>query len=126
METQFLSMKMHIGYLRSLEESARVRAACIAYLQRYLIYFYPEHQALMREAQELAAALGGKLENPRLPTKYQWIQKLFGWEFGKRIWVLLPKMKESLKQQCDKALFQIEARKLTKQSRQGAVSRSPA
>src|SRR5437016_1474407 len=42
MEAQFVSMQLHIGYLRSLEDSERVRAACVTYLQNWLPNFYPE------------------------------------------------------------------------------------
>jgi len=38
----FLSMQLHIGYLRALEESERTRAACLNYLQRRFFRFYPE------------------------------------------------------------------------------------
>src|SRR5262249_36099872 len=41
LEAMFLSMQLHLKYIRSLEDSPRVRAACIAYLQEWLIYFYP-------------------------------------------------------------------------------------
>ena len=30
----WLSMQLHIGYLRSLEDSPRTREACVAYMQR--------------------------------------------------------------------------------------------
>jgi len=39
MEAQFISMELHIGYLRSLENSERVRAACVTYLQNWLPNF---------------------------------------------------------------------------------------
>src|SRR2546425_6121518 len=51
-QSQFLSMKIHIDHLRSLEDSPRVRSACIKYLQRYLLYFYPERSDIVREARE--------------------------------------------------------------------------
>jgi glycosyltransferase involved in cell wall biosynthesis len=111
MESQFLSMKMHIGYLRSLEDSSRVRSACVKYLQRYLLYFYPERSDIVREAQELAASLGGQLATPSLPWKYNWIQKLFGWNLAKRAWVSLPRFRESFPRHWDKFLFSIENRK---------------
>jgi len=36
MEAQFVGMKLQIGYLRSREDSERVRAACVTYLQTSL------------------------------------------------------------------------------------------
>lgn len=83
--SQFLSMRLQVDNLRSLEDSERVRAACLNYLQIRFLRFYPEHIAFVNELQRLAASLGGQLEVPRLPRKYLWIQKLVGWRMVKRI-----------------------------------------
>src|SRR4029453_1872036 len=45
--SQFLSMQLHGGYVRSLEDSERVRAACLNYLQRRFHRFYPERIAFV-------------------------------------------------------------------------------
>jgi hypothetical protein len=111
-EAQWVSMKLHIRYLQSLEDSPRVREACIKYLQRYLLYFYPERPDLVSQAQEMAASLGGRLENPKLSWKYSWIQKLFGWELGKRAWLRLPCFREALARNWDKTLFLLEGHNL--------------
>src|SRR5207247_1005705 len=63
-EAQFLSMKLQIGYLRAREDSDRVRAACVNYLQSWLPNFYPDRLDLVQEAQQLAASLGGRLSLP--------------------------------------------------------------
>src|SRR5262249_27206652 len=44
LEAQWLAMQMHIKYLQSLEDSNRVRAACVRYLQNWFPHFYPEHK----------------------------------------------------------------------------------
>jgi glycosyltransferase involved in cell wall biosynthesis len=82
--SQFLSMQLHVGYLRSLEDSERVRAACLSYLQIRFINFYPERAAFVEQLQQLAATLGGRLEAPLLPWKYSCMQKVFGWRMVKR------------------------------------------
>src|SRR5215475_4089867 len=41
-DSLLLSMKLHIKYLRSLEDSERVRRACLTYLQNWYDNFYPE------------------------------------------------------------------------------------
>ena len=51
---------LHIRYLRWLEDSPRVRAACVAYLQNWLPLCYPIRPDLVKQAEELAARLGGK------------------------------------------------------------------
>ena len=56
------SMKLHIQYLRSLEESERVRKACLTYLQTWSDQFYPERPDMFAELQALAAELQGRLE----------------------------------------------------------------
>jgi glycosyltransferase involved in cell wall biosynthesis len=84
-ESQWLSMEMHIRYLRSLEDSDRVRAACLQYLQNWLIYFYPERPDLVAKIHSAALELGGELETPQLKWKYSWIATLFGWRLAKMI-----------------------------------------
>jgi glycosyltransferase involved in cell wall biosynthesis len=83
-EAQFLGMRLQIGYLLSLEESARTRAACLNYLQTWLPFFYPEMPRIVEESQQLAATLGGQLHIPRLSWKYAWIQRAFGNDAAKR------------------------------------------
>lgn len=108
MEAQFLSMRMHIAYLRSLEDSPRVRAACVQYLQNWLIVFYPERMDIVREADRLAVDLGGRLETPRLSWKYGWVRALFGWGAAKRTQVFMRHLKAAVLRQWDKMLFRFE------------------
>ena len=111
MDSMFLAMQLHIAYIRSLEESERVRAACVKYLQDWLITFYPERPDLVKEAQQLAATLGGRLEAPRLSWKYAWIQKSGGWPLAKRALMLMPRCKWSVIRSWDRALSRFESRK---------------
>ena len=108
-ESLLLSMKLHIQYLRSLEQSERVRKACLAYLQlRYSNVFYPDRPDLMQEAQQLAGMLGGRLQPPKLFWKYLWIQKLFGFAAAKRVRNRWNQYKSSVMRSWDKALFRLE------------------
>jgi glycosyltransferase involved in cell wall biosynthesis len=111
-EAQWLSMQMHVDYLRSLEDSQRVRDACVKYLQNWLGFFYPERLDLVKQAEEMARNLGGQLVAPQLSWKYSWIEALFGRQWAKRAQVLLPGVRWSLERFRDKALFHIESRKL--------------
>ena len=86
-EAHFLSMRLHIEYIRSLEDSARVRAACVTYLQNWLIDFYPERPDIVDQARELAAELGGRLEDPRFSWKYDWLSAIGGPGLAKRVQV---------------------------------------
>jgi glycosyltransferase involved in cell wall biosynthesis len=111
MVAQWRSMELHIRYIRSLEESQRVRDACLTYLQNWLVFFYPHRPDLVKQAEDMAESLGGKLQPPPLSWKYSWIAALFGREKARRAQVALPRLKWSLIQRWDKALFQIEGRK---------------
>jgi glycosyltransferase involved in cell wall biosynthesis len=85
MEAQWLSMQLHVSYLRSLEDDERVRSACVTYLQNFLIDLYPERMDLVRAAARLAEELGGQLRPPRFSWKYEWIRRMFGFSSAKRI-----------------------------------------
>src|SRR5262249_59488473 len=78
MAAHFDSMRLHIRYLLSLEDSSRTRAACVKYLQNWLLTFYPERMDIVREAESLAAELGGKLVGPGLPWKDVWLRRAGG------------------------------------------------
>lgn len=83
-DSQFLSMQLHIQALLSLEKSARSRAACVTYLQNWLIHFYPDKPDLIERAAAMASELGGSLTSPKLPLKYNWIKAAFGWGCARR------------------------------------------
>jgi glycosyltransferase involved in cell wall biosynthesis len=109
-EAQWCSMQLHIGYLRSLEDSERVRAACVRFLQNWMVFFYPERLDIFGQAGEMSRNLGGHLEIPRLSWKYSWIKALFGWRLARRAQLSLPSLRWSLVRLWDKALFRIEDR----------------
>jgi len=113
-EAQWCSMQLHIGYLRSLEDSERVRAACVKFLQNWMVYFYPERLDIFRQAEEMARNMGGQLEPPRLSWKYSWIKVLFGWAIARRARLLLPNVRWSTAELWDRMLFRIENRGLSK------------
>ncbi|MBZ5706573.1 MAG: oligosaccharide flippase family protein [Acidobacteriia bacterium] len=108
LEAHWLSMRLHIQYLRSLEDSERARNACLRYLQTCLIYFYPEKVHIVKDAEQIASELGGRLEPPHLPWKYSWLRIGFGWGLAKRLQILLPRIRWSVEKSWDKALFWTE------------------
>jgi hypothetical protein len=110
-EAQWLSMKLHVQYVRSLEDSPRVRAACVTYLQNWMTNFYPERLDIFEEASQLTRELGDELKIPRLSWKYAPLKNLFGWRFARRAQVLLPRLRWSLHSSWDKALFEMGPRK---------------
>ena len=104
MDSQFRSMQLHVAYLRSLEDSERVRAACVAYLQAGLVRFYPERPDIIDEMQRLAAELGGRLDVPRLPRKYALIGAAFGPSVAQRAQIFLPRIRWAAVRLWDKVL----------------------
>lgn len=110
LESQFLSMQLHVKYLRSLEDSERTRSACLRYLQTWFGLFLEHRMDLAGELRQLAAALGGDLQTPRLPWKYLWIQKFFGWSAASRVRRRYNRYKSALIRCWDKALFYLERR----------------
>jgi glycosyltransferase involved in cell wall biosynthesis len=105
------SLKLHVQYLRSLEESERVRKVCLTYLQNWYHNFYPERPDLVAELQGLAAQLQGHLEEPSLRWKYRWMKPLFGLNAAKRAQSSLPVFKASCVRQYDKAMYRLESRR---------------
>jgi len=110
-ESLLCSMKVHIRYLRSLEESERVRRVCLTYLQNKLGTFYRVRPDMVAEIQSLAAELGGRLAPPRLRWKYAWMQPLFGWSVAKWAEDALPAMKSNCLRRYDKAMYSLEGKK---------------
>lgn len=104
-----LSMKLQIQYMRSVEESDRVRRACLTYMRSRYENFYPERPDLMAKVQAIAGELGGRLVEPQLRWKYAWMKPIFGFNLAKRAQISLPQMKAILLRKWDKAMYELEA-----------------
>jgi glycosyltransferase involved in cell wall biosynthesis len=104
-EAHWLSMKLHIAYLRRLEQSKRVNAACVQYLHNWLLSFYPEHTEIVNEAQQMATEMGGELGVPSLSWKYRWIKQLFGWRTAKTAQRILRKQRWAFQRRVYKLLY---------------------
>jgi glycosyltransferase involved in cell wall biosynthesis len=107
-ESLLLSMQLQIKYLLALENSERVRRACITYLQNWYEDFYLERSDLAEQAQKIAAELGGSMEEPRLRWKFAWLKPLFGSGTAKWAQMTFPHMKASLLRSIDKAMYTLE------------------
>jgi len=107
-ESLLRSMKLHVQYIRSLEDSERVRSACLIYLQNWYGNFYPDRPDLALQLQNLAGELGGRLVPPALPWKYAWIKNMFGSKAAKHAQTKFPQMKESLIRLWDNAMYRLE------------------
>ncbi|MGH9688364.1 MAG: glycosyltransferase family 2 protein [Candidatus Acidiferrales bacterium] len=105
-----ISMKLHVQYLRSLEESDRVRKACLVYLQTWFTWFYPDRLDLIADLQTLAAQLDGHLKEPQLRWKYAWIKPFLGYKAAQRAQMVLPQIKRSAIRHWDKLMYTLEDR----------------
>jgi glycosyltransferase involved in cell wall biosynthesis len=110
-EAQWRSVQLHITYLRSLEDSQRVKDVCVRLLQDWLIYFYPEKPEIVTQAEDLARNLGGHLDTPSLSWKYSWVKTFFGWTAAKKAQQPLRKSRWELQRFLDKTLYRIEQRR---------------
>jgi glycosyltransferase involved in cell wall biosynthesis len=109
-DAMVVSMKLHIQYLRSLEDSERTRKACVTYMQNWLDSFYPERPDIIADLQSLAEQLGGVLQTPRLRAKYDWMTPILGFGAAKQVQMALPQVKASLVRSWDRAMYRFESR----------------
>jgi glycosyltransferase involved in cell wall biosynthesis len=85
MEAHIHSMRLHLGYMRSLDDSEQVHRACVQYLQTSLIHVYPERPDIVEQMQAMAAEFGGRLTLPKLSWKYALLGAVFGMRQAKRM-----------------------------------------
>lgn len=107
-DAHWRSMQLHIMYLRSLEESARVHRACLNYLRNSLIHFYPERPDIVEQAQKLSLEMGEPLGVPELSWKYSWMRSVFGWNVAKRGQIFSRKNRWRFEKMWDRMLFYAE------------------
>jgi glycosyltransferase involved in cell wall biosynthesis len=108
-DAHWLSMKLHVQSLRSLEDSPRTRAACTQFLRNSLVFFYPDQQSILREAEQLASELGGTLGIPRLPKKYALIRQIAGWQAARSFQIRVQNLRQELEIKVDELRSRAES-----------------
>lgn len=103
----WLSMKLHIQYLLSLEDSRRSREVCVRYLQNWYREFHLKCPELFAEMETMAEQLGGRLEEPELGRKYAWLKPILG--SAAALWAeyRIPQFKTSFLRYCDKTRYRL-------------------
>ncbi|MEI6560768.1 MAG: glycosyltransferase family 2 protein [Verrucomicrobiota bacterium] len=96
-EAQLLSLELSVARLRAVEESERVRAACMQALQMYLNYILPEEQDLLKRAEALATSLGGRLAPPVVSWRHALLKAFLGATAAKRTQLHYRELKSALK-----------------------------
>ena len=107
LESLWTSLRLHIQYLRSLEDSERTRAASVFFLGTWMNYFHPARPDLIEAMKKQAAELGGTLELAPVRPKYAWIGKLFGELAAYRAQTMLPNLKSSALRSWDGLMFRL-------------------
>ena len=110
-EAHWISMLLHIQYIRSLADTPQVRAACLQYLRDSLIFFYPEQQHILDQANRLAEELGAPLGAPQASWKYSWMVFLFGWAKVKVAQHRIRRARWRIAKEIDRILFCLEGRR---------------
>ena len=110
LEAHWISMQLHIKYLLSLKDNELTRSVCIAYLQRYLIYYIPNRLDIADQFQNCAIELKRQLDIPQLSSKYDWIQKIFNLSAAKNTEVTYNNWKTSILSTWDYWRFQYETK----------------
>lgn len=101
----FLSITRCVEHYLELEDSEKSRAACVAFLQNRLIYFYPDNPHIVRQISALAEELGGAIRPPTLKWQYQYIKAAFGWPAAKRSMFALREIKDSVNRRWEKVMY---------------------
>lgn len=112
MEAHLRGMDLQIGYLRGMADDARVRAACVIYLQAWLPNFFPQRMDLVVRMKQMAHELGGELHDPKISWKYIGIQKTFGWAAAQRAAVRYNELKDNALITWDRMMFALEGRQV--------------
>ena len=97
-----------IEHYQKVEDNERSRAACVAFLQNRLIYFYPDSPHIVQEIRLLAEELGGAISLPALRWKYRYIKAAFGWSAAKRCMLAGGDVKLSVERRWDKLMYDFE------------------
>ena len=111
-ESEFLSKKLCIGYLRSLEDSERTRKASLIFLQNGLGFYHLKQTSIIQEAKILANELGGELSltlpKPRLRIARAILGRGLAEKTRRLTWVV----KILIKANWDRLLYNFSNRKI--------------
>lgn len=109
LESAWLSVRLHIEYLRRLEDSERTRSAAVRFLQTWLNIFNPYRMDIIGQMQEFAKVLGGEVKCVKpieaLRWKFAWMEGIFGRSVAFWAQRKLPRLKHFVARNWERALF---------------------
>jgi glycosyltransferase involved in cell wall biosynthesis len=112
LESAWFSIRLHIKYLRQMEDSERTRQTAIIYLRTWLPGFIPYRPDIVEEMKEMGRSLGGEVKMletvDELRWKFSWMQNVFGHRFAFWAQTCLPRFKHRTIRSWDKTIFRLE------------------
>ena len=112
LESAWLSIRLHVEYLRRMEDSERTRRTCVSFLQTWLGWFDPIRPDIIEEMKALARKLGGEIDLAKRVTplrwKFAWMAPVLGRRCAFWAQTRLPQFKHLMIRHWDKSLFQLE------------------
>jgi len=109
MDSMLVSMRLHLKYLLSLEDSPRSRQACINYLHVWSEAFDPRRRDYIEEFARIAESIGGRFDVPPLRWKYRWLSPIVGRTRAWHIQRLLPQLKLRAVSEWDRLMCGLQA-----------------
>ncbi len=110
LDSQFLSMKLQVGYLLAMEDSNRTRRSCVAYLQQCAQLFAVSQPDLVERVVEILANFDTKVTPSPGALPQTWSQTLLGWPGGRRFRRQLNETKWRVLRSVDRLLFNLESK----------------
>ena len=107
LEGIFLSTSLCIGYLRSLEDSERTRAACLRVLQTNMERLYRSKTDIPKRANDLAEELGGRLMPPAPDWKHSLATRVLGQSWARRAKKTSARFRQTIARDWDKLLYNL-------------------
>ena len=95
-DAQLLSCELHVGYLRSLDDSEATRDACREYAEKYVAYIRPSEPEHVRRAKALLASVGGRMAPANARFPYSLMQTVLGTELTYRVRDRVSRARQSL------------------------------
>lgn len=112
LDSAWLSIRLHVEYLRQLEDSERTRRACVSFLRTWLAWFDPIRPDIIEDMKTLARTLGAEIDLAKkaafLRWKFAWMAPVLGRRCAFWAQTRLPQFKHLIIRQWDKTLFQLE------------------
>jgi GT2 family glycosyltransferase len=110
LETFLMATRLCLQHLRSLEDSDRTRAACLALLQMRLRYFHPMKPELVETVNSLAATFGGSVTPPQPTTIFRLASCVVGFETAMKLKATVWTAEMIWKKNLERAVYALSGR----------------